>query len=709
MLKGIYFMGWQRDMWNYHPSLPMKNMQMVEDIVDMHGNMLIWSCLGSGAIGLPYMDKEANEKIPPRMRLYGYMNDKEFCEECKKRGVKVFSVLWKAQLWEFGAEFNEDETELLSLNILRNASTNHKYVGMSELSTNKYPHIFDPIEKYFPDGLLNYKGEKVNDFLQEFKAVSLEGRNILSAWLMAPKHDHKCYTPCCCKDSYLAYMKRDVEMMVDAGAGGLHIDEYDTQKHVLHNAGCFCPECMHKFNLYLKKHSISLPEDADKEHFNYRKYLLNKGYKDENLLAFNGNDRWKIPLYRDFVNMQIDSIEWVVREVSTHAKEYAKKTRGEENFPVTANLFQCFPIAWKCKKYLDLLAGEKTDISLRQDGWYKYAFGWLNGKESCFVEDPNQYVRDMIVDIKNGINDRCILFLLEPIAHGFHIAFPYGSWLQNQVKDAFWPDLRMVKKLGSWLDENTRLFPKNPEADIAVIYDLKSAYENLWTEPSGKQTTTYNRVQKIDLTGVEELGTQGAFSSDGAFEAFFGLVQKLSDRKILYNVIYESPDEPLRLENIKNYKNIVVADAFLMDDQTTQVLNSYAEMGGEIIGYSRWSQGLQVSKQYLPEEEEQLIDYLQEKEARICFDKNSAYGVALHDAGSAHVLHIVNYNYNEETHRIDPILQIRMQIQFEVADINVYTFPENPEICVRRQGQEIIVENAGIYTILEMKKMGGKI
>lgn len=38
MLKGIYFMGWQRDMWNYHPSLPMKNMQMVEDIVDMHGN-----------------------------------------------------------------------------------------------------------------------------------------------------------------------------------------------------------------------------------------------------------------------------------------------------------------------------------------------------------------------------------------------------------------------------------------------------------------------------------------------------------------------------------------------------------------------------------------------------------------------------------------------------------------------------------------------
>ena len=47
MKKGLYFMGWQRDMWNYHPSLPMKNMHMIEDILDMHGNMLI--CGGDGS------------------------------------------------------------------------------------------------------------------------------------------------------------------------------------------------------------------------------------------------------------------------------------------------------------------------------------------------------------------------------------------------------------------------------------------------------------------------------------------------------------------------------------------------------------------------------------------------------------------------------------------------------------------------------------
>ena len=139
------------------------------------------------------------------------------------------------------------------------------------------------------------------------------------------------------------------------------------------------------------------------------------------------------------------------------------------------------------------------------------------------VEDPNQYVRDMLQDIKNGINDRFILFAMEPIAHGFHVAFPYGSWLQNQVKDAFWPDLRVLKALGPWLDDHDALFTKNPVADIAVLYDLLSAYENSISEP-GFLNRTYGRVERISLEGVTELGRQGAFSAQGDFSRFFDLI-----------------------------------------------------------------------------------------------------------------------------------------------------------------------------------------
>lgn len=703
MHKGIYFMGWYRDMWNYHPSLPMKNMQMVEDITDIHGNMLIWSCLGSGAIGLPYLDKEANDDIPPRLRLYGFMNDKEFCTELKKRGVKVFAVLWKAQLWEFGAEFNEDESRLLSLNLLRGASENHKYVGMSELSTNQYPKLFDPIEKYFPDGLVNYFGEKVGDFLEEFKSVSLEGRNILSNWLMAPDHDHKCYSPCCNKDSFLAYMKRNVEMMIDANAGGLHIDEYDTPKHVTSNAGCFCRECVAKFRTYLKEHNIALPADAgDIESFDYREYLLSKGYTDENLLAFNANDRWKIPLYRHFFDMQMASVEWVVREVSQHAKAYCKKTRGED-FPVTANLFQCFPLGDSCKKYLDILAGEKTELSMRQDGWYRFAHGWLNGKDCCFVEDPNQYIRDINVDIKNGINDRFILFALEPFAHGFHVAFPYGSWLQNQVKDAFWPDLRVLRKMGPWLDEMGYLFGKEHIADIGIIYDSASAYENSVSEPAIGGKSTYNKIQKISLQGVKELGRQGAFSSQGDFGHFFKLVQDLSNRHVLYNVLFESRDEPLTKERLCGYKTLVVPDAFLMDDTTADVIREFAQQGGRVITLERCHEALREFEAYTAGTAGALVEKLAGEKSLLDAPESPLYSVDLRRTEKGCALHIVNYNYNEETHRIDPLAELSFGMKQPVSRAIAHSFPENPALSASIENGVLTVKNAGIYTVIEME------
>jgi hypothetical protein len=676
-------------------------MQMVDDICDIHANMLIWSSLGSGAIGLPYLEKEAFDDTSPRLRLYGFMNDNEFCQECAKRGVKVFSVLWKAQLWEFGAEFNEDESKLLSLNILRGASKNHKYVGMSELSTNKYPGIFAPIEKFFPDGLKDWKGNKVGDFLDEFKARSLEGRNILSAWLMAPGHDHKCYSPCSNKDSYLAYMKRDVELMIDAGAGGLHIDEYDTQKHLLSNAGCFCPECMGKFRLYLEKKKIPVPADAGPlSGFDYGAYLRGKGYTDENLLAFNGNTRWEIPLYRQFFDYEMDSIEWVVGELSRHAKAYAKEKRNED-FPVTANIFQCLPIGWSSRKHLDLLAGEKTDIRLRQDGWYRFASGWLNGKDCCFVEDPNQYVRDMLTDIKNGINDRFIMFALEPVVHGFHVAFPYGSWLQNQVRDAFWPDLRLLKRLGPWLDEHENLFSKNQCADIALIYDHNSAYENMLTEPATDSNSTYNRVEKISLKGVEELGRQGSFANQGDFGNFFQLAQDLSYAHVLYNVIYENPDEPLTPERLEGYKKIVVPDAFLLDDNNASVLKSFADKGGELITYARAVKKLSGYANFSQENREHLVAELARDRGLADMEENRQFGIALHRIKSGYALHVLNYNFNEKTHRIDPVWNIKGKIKFSARSIRTICFPEESDTVCTLNKDVLEVKNAGIYTVIE--------
>ena len=47
---------------------------------------------------------------------------------------------------------------------------------MSELSVNRYPHVFPPIEHFSLRGFIDFRGNRVGDFLEEFKAVSLEGR-----------------------------------------------------------------------------------------------------------------------------------------------------------------------------------------------------------------------------------------------------------------------------------------------------------------------------------------------------------------------------------------------------------------------------------------------------------------------------------------------------------------------------------------------------
>jgi hypothetical protein len=93
MIRGLHYTAWYRDMANYHPALPMKRMQMVEDIADMEGTVLIWSCMGSAGIGLPFLDKEINEPPPPRLRADGFLSDTEFAAECAERGITVYGVV----------------------------------------------------------------------------------------------------------------------------------------------------------------------------------------------------------------------------------------------------------------------------------------------------------------------------------------------------------------------------------------------------------------------------------------------------------------------------------------------------------------------------------------------------------------------------------------------------------------------------------------
>jgi hypothetical protein len=119
------------------------------------------------------LEREIYEQPPARLRIYGYLSDKEFCEECAKRNVTVYGALWKAHLWEFPAEFNDDETELLSLNITRGVGKKG-WVGIRELSQDRYPALFSSM-KSFSRWTANQRGRRNHRLPRGFKERNAGG------------------------------------------------------------------------------------------------------------------------------------------------------------------------------------------------------------------------------------------------------------------------------------------------------------------------------------------------------------------------------------------------------------------------------------------------------------------------------------------------------------------------------------------------------
>lgn len=80
------------------------------------------------------------------------------------------------------------------------------------------------------------------------------------------------------------------------------------------------------------------------------------------------------------------------------------------------------------------------------------------------------------------------------------------------------------------------------------------------------------------------------------------------------------------------------------------------------------------------------------------------YGQGIwHDTGQGRSLHIVNYSYDNDSHRIRnlPVLRFRLEKPWTLGHVSA--FPENPQLEVSCRQQTLEVKNAGIYTVIVFK------
>lgn len=225
MERGIYFDGWYRDNHCYHPSLPFRSMRMVEDLEKYKGTILVWSVMGGGSISLPYLENEAFGEVDPRLRFYGYMNDAEFIAECNKRGIKTMGIVFEVQGWEFPVTVSEDGRSMKQFNVIREGEAADTY-GLNEFASGKFDGLFrTSLKDYYPQGIFNSDGERVTDLQEEVAARTFRGEPVHAQWVEVVGHSKTCYQTCRNNPVWREYLKKIMELQIDAGVAGIQLDE----------------------------------------------------------------------------------------------------------------------------------------------------------------------------------------------------------------------------------------------------------------------------------------------------------------------------------------------------------------------------------------------------------------------------------------------------------------------------------------------------
>jgi hypothetical protein len=470
-----------------------------------------------------------------------------------------------------------------------------------------------------------------------------------------------------------------MEMMIDAGAPGILLDEFNVQMHAFWKGGCFCKDCMKGFRQYLQERPSVETKSINLDTFDYRFFLKEEGYCDNDLAGGQADLRWSVPLFRQFHLYNLRGIDRNMEELTTYAKEYSSAKRGKPIL-TSINLFNCLPHAGMVRRFSDVIGGEKSNIKLRQDGHYRLCHAFCNGKPGSFIEDPNGHILQIINDVDAGKYDTYRLFILEPLAQGFNIAISYGGWLMNYRKDSFYPPLEIERQMGNWLNSHERLFSNSFVAKTAILYDHRSA---LYTESflSGH----------LDREKV------------GGFQIFDELSQALCNERILYKVLYVADDQPLTEEALSQFENLIIPDAFSLKDEEIGVILAWINRGGRAIALGKVDQKL-ANLRFSYFKFADLKKWIFTNGHEIETDDVEDVGIAIHQCEDGRAIHLVNYRLNTGTREIEPVEKMELKLDWQPVEVKVYSFPEvkyPAEVSV--SGTVLIVKNIGLYTILHVK------
>lgn len=745
MERGIYFDGWPHHNYCYHPSLPMRSQQMILDLEKYHGTLLVWSALGGGSISLPFLEHEAWGPVDPRQRFYGHMNDSEFIHECKKRGIRVFGIVFEVQGWEFPVRVSEDGKLLLDFNVMRDGPGNGSGVGqcgsrhdgegvsdwygLREFSQGRHDSLFPKtFSDYFPEGLTNSDGEKVTDLWSECAAKDYNGVPVHADWVEVTEHQHQCYQMCRNNPVWRTYLKKIIEIQIDAGCDGIQLDECELPITAFRYGGCFCKDCRKQFTAFLKglKKENKLEGELnsiDLDQFDYGAYLKERDISFPNHLG-------GVPFFREYYEFQMRAVKKYFIELVDYAKEYGRKFGRD--ISVSGNFFNLMPVYYPLEPSVDVIITEMKQTVLRQPYWYRYAAGFAGEKPIIVAENPyGGIIHELAEQLEEGKGfDLYRLLLLEASVYGCNMAVPYGAWMGNAVKTGFYPPRRVTAEVQDFLFEKEYLFSKKSGANVCVLYSFPSYY---WREAVAGYSGNLEERKNSD-SGILSYFVSDIEDPKTPRMPFYEVIKLLSDQNVCYDVKFLADDDlrpdDFSLEEIASYEMVIVPDCPVLTENQSEVLCSFADQGGLLVLFgdiaaslaSKMKDDLQSVLSIKNEEADKtgsmarfadLFFKAYDPKRQITVDQEDI-GIQTHQLEKGGLaIHLLNYRYRKSEDQVEPILRAELTIRHQMMDL------EDPEIKIHTlndvcqpgckiqkipDGLSLALSDLPLYTVIEISR-----
>ena len=715
MERGIYFDGWFRHNHCYHPSLPIRSLQMLEDLERYHGTVLTWAGLGGGSISLPFLVHEAFGSVDPRMQIYGYMNDSEFIAECSRRGIKLFGIVFEVQGWEYPVVMDQDG-HIVRMNRRAEEDDGHAWYGLREFSAETWPDAFPTgLKDYYPDGIRDEDGNPVKDLWEECCTRDRFGNPIHAQWVEIRDHQETCYQMCRNNPVWRGYLRKIMEIQIDAGVPGIQLDECELPMTSISSGGCFCKSCMKQFNAWLRDRKAEGrlgPEwdSVDLDTFHYGSYLIEHG------CTFPEN----APFYRDYWEFQVFRVRRYFGELADYARTYAREKYGRELL-ISGNFYNMQPAYYPIENKVDLVITEMDHTLLRQSFYYRYCAGFAPGKPVIIAENPYGGIIPRLLEMldRGKGYDLYRIFLLEASMYGCNMSVPYGGWMGNTIKDAFQAPRELTAAVQDFLTENEQCWPKTRSRGAAVLYSYGSYYWRDSNKGSGANGMQDSYGSLLDAAASEWL------DPDQKPVPFWDVIRAMSRVNAQYDVVMlpdgEFREDDFSIDRLSDYPLVIAADCFTLTGNQQSILLEYTKRGGRILAAGRLAEGTSLREELLQTGNAVFVLLEGQKESYIpvfmeAFDRiyggiapvectDERVGIQRYDDGGRTWIHLMNYQYDDQKDCIVPIETLRVTVRDAAYRKPEILVPEGDAVpaceAVRKDDLTVVtLRNVGLYTII---------